>query len=128
MTAKCFAQNRVALIGEAAHVVPPIGAQGLNLSFRDGAYRADCVSGEKSDPGGQAVMDAYNDARRLDVSSRAWGIDLLNRALISKHYPMKLMRGLGLHMLSNLPTLKHAAMREGMKTGDELPSLMRRGE
>ena len=124
MTAKDFAKNRVALVGEAAHVIPPIGAQGLNLSFRDAAYLADCVTGH-DDPGVRSVMDKYNDARRADVESRTWGIDMLNWALISKHYPMQFARGVGLHMLSALPALKHAAMREGMKVADKLPSLMR---
>ena len=147
MTAHEFAKNRIALIGEAAHVVPPIGAQGLNLSFRDAAYLADCTLGvialdanelktgvlsassisveEKTDPGAPSVMDAYNDARRRDVSSRAWGIDLLNRALISEHYPMQFARGFGLHMLSALPALRHAAMRAGMTADGTPPSLMR---
>jgi len=125
MTAKLYAKNRVALVGETAHVVPPIGAQGLNLSFRDAAHLADCVGAGKSDPGNQSVLDAYHDARRPDVEGRAWGIDLLNRALISKHYPMQLARGLGLQVISSMPAIKKQLMREGMKAGDSLPSLMR---
>jgi len=129
MTAKLYAKNRVALVGETAHVVPPIGAQGLNLSFRDAAHLADCTQSvfcdENSDPGVQSVLDAYHDARRSDVEGRAWGIDLLNRALISKHYPMQFARGLGLHAISAMPAIKKQLMREGMKAGDSLPSLMR---
>jgi len=71
------------------------------------------------------VLDAYHDARRSDVEGRAWGIDLLNRALISKHYPMQFARGLGLHAISAMPAIKKQLMREGMKAGDSLPSLMR---
>src|SRR5207244_6278606 len=82
LTAAVVARNRVALIGEAAHVLPPIGAQGLNLGLRDAACLADCVgdalaSGE--DIGGAATLAAYARARATDVASRTWAVDLLNR-------------------------------------------------
>ena len=84
--------HRVALVGEAAHVLPPIGAQGLNMGLRDAAGIADIVreamlSGE--DPGAPQVLDRYNSARRADVASRTFVIDMANRSLLSDFVPMQ---------------------------------------
>src|ERR1700694_5589188 len=72
-----FAKARIALVGEAAHVLPPIGAQGLNMGLRDAADVADAVryalaSGE--DPGAPAVLNRYASARRADVVSRTLAV------------------------------------------------------
>jgi 2-octaprenyl-6-methoxyphenol hydroxylase len=82
-----FAQHRVALVGEAAHVLPPIGAQGLNMGLRDAADLADIVreamlSGE--DPGAPQVLERYHSARRADVASRTFVIDIANRAIAAR--------------------------------------------
>lgn len=61
-----FGANRVALVGEAGHVIPPIGAQGLNLGLRDAATIADCAAAaarDGRDVGGADVMAAYSSAR-----------------------------------------------------------------
>ena len=130
LTAGTFAQNRVALIGEAGHVIPPIGAQGLNLGLRDSATLADCVAvalESSSDIGGPQVMAAYSDARRADVSSRIWTIDLLNRSLISDLAPIQLARGAGLYALQALGPLRRFLLREGIQPSHATPSLMQRG-
>ena len=128
MSARQFAANRIALIGEAAHIVPPIGAQGLNLGLRDGAALADCVAdalADGRDPGGRTVMDAYNKARRGDIFSRTAAIDLLNRTLLSDLLPAQMLRGGGLHALGLIAPLKQFVMREGIQPGRSLPRLMR---
>jgi 2-octaprenyl-6-methoxyphenol hydroxylase len=128
LTAKQLAQRRTALIGEAAHILPPIGAQGLNLGFRDAAALADCVSGalrRGHDPGGQAVLGAYIRARRLDVLSRAIGVDLLNRSLLTSLLPVQAARGLVLHGLNAFGPLRRMVMRAGLAPPADLPSLMR---
>src|SRR5581483_7746845 len=59
--AECMGQRRIALVGEAAHVIPPIGAQGLNLGLRDAATLADCVAAARTqgdDIGGEAMLRA----------------------------------------------------------------------
>ncbi len=130
LTAEAFARNRVALVGEAAHVIPPIGAQGLNLGLRDGAALADCVADalrEGRDPGGAETLAAYNRARRIDVSSRIFAIDVLNRSLISGLLPVHLARGLGLHALRAIGPLRRAVVREGLDHGLAKPSLMQPG-
>jgi 2-octaprenyl-6-methoxyphenol hydroxylase len=112
-----FADHRVALIGEAAHVLPPIGAQGLNMGLRDAADIADIVrdamaSGE--DPGSPQVLDRYASARRADVASRTFAIDMANRSLLSDFLPMQSLRAAGLHLIGSIGPLRRIAMREGL--------------
>ena len=112
-----FAQARIALVGEAAHVLPPIGAQGLNMGLRDAADIADIVreamlSGE--DPGSPQVLKRYGSARRTDVSSRTFAIDLANRSLLSDFLPMQSLRAAGLHLIGAIGPLRRLAMREGL--------------
>ncbi len=112
-----FARARIALVGEAAHVVPPIGAQGLNMGLRDAADIADVVrdalaSGE--DPGASAVLNRYASARRADIASRTFAIDIANRSLLSTLLPMQSLRAAGLHLIGAFGPLRRLAMREGL--------------
>jgi 2-octaprenyl-6-methoxyphenol hydroxylase len=112
-----FAHSRIALVGEAAHVIPPIGAQGLNMGLRDAADIADIVreaiaSGE--DPGTPKALDRYNWARRGDVLSRTFAIDLANRSLLSDFLPVQSLRAVGLHLIGAFGPLRRLAMREGL--------------
>jgi 2-octaprenyl-6-methoxyphenol hydroxylase len=112
-----FAAARVALVGEAAHVIPPIGAQGLNMGLRDAADLADLVreamvSGE--DPGSPHVLKRYDSARRADVLSRTFAIDIANRSLLSDFLPMQSLRAAGLHLIGSFGPLRRIAMREGL--------------
>ncbi len=127
LTADTFAANRVALIGEAGHVIPPIGAQGLNLGLRDAAALADCVSEalrQDRDVGGDACMQHFHDARRADVGSRSFAVDTLNRTLLSTLLPVSLVRGLGLHMIRSVGPLKRALIRYGLEPSGSRPTLM----
>src|SRR5581483_4422784 len=113
LTAKTLAARRIALVGEAGHILPPIGAQGLNLGLRDAAALADCVAealAHHGDPGGEDVLAAYNGARRPDVLSRAVGVDLLNRSLLTDLVPLQAARGIVLHGLNWLPPLRRIVM------------------
>jgi 2-octaprenyl-6-methoxyphenol hydroxylase len=112
-----FALHRIALVGEAAHVLPPIGAQGLNMGLRDAADIADIVrdairSGE--DPGAPQVLKRYNSARRADIASRTFAIDIANRSLLSDFLPMQSLRVAGLHLIGSFGPLRRLAMREGL--------------
>ncbi|QOZ26035.1 UbiH/UbiF family hydroxylase [Bradyrhizobium sp. CCBAU 51753] len=112
-----FAKNRIALVGESAHVLPPIGAQGLNMGLRDAADIA-AIAGEAigrgEDPGSPLVLSRYQAARRPDVSSRTWAIDIANRSLLSDFVGMQTMRAAGLHMIGSIGPLRRLAMREGL--------------
>lgn len=129
LTAERLAQRRTVLVGEAAHVMPPIGAQGLNLGLRDVACLADAVADAREaghdDIGEAIVLDAYARARRGDVRTRTTAVDLLNRSLLSSQLPVQAVRGFGLHMLALLPPLRRMLMREGLAPTQGLPRLMR---
>ncbi|MFA5958321.1 FAD-dependent monooxygenase [Hyphomicrobium sp.] len=116
-TARSLAKSRVVLVGEAAHVIPPIGAQGLNLSCRDAAALAD-IAGEAKrsgvDIGGEATLKRYENARQADVGSRVFAVDLLNRSLLSNIPGVSIARGFGLFALASSPALRARVMREGV--------------
>ncbi|WP_316192571.1 UbiH/UbiF family hydroxylase [Bradyrhizobium sp. SZCCHNRI1029] len=112
-----YAQNRIALVGEAAHVVPPIGAQGLNLGLRDGIDIADVVrkaNAAGEDIGAPQVLARYGAARRADILSRTFAIDVANRSLLSDLLPMQSLRAVGMHLMSGIGPLRRLAMREGL--------------
>src|SRR4051812_13324712 len=97
-----IANNRIVLAGEAAHVLPPIGAQGLNMGLRDvadisGIVRDLILSGD--DPGASAALSEFERARRSDIDSRTFVIDMANRWLLSDLLPLQSARALGLHLI-----------------------------
>jgi 2-octaprenyl-6-methoxyphenol hydroxylase len=124
LVARDFARNRIILIGEAAHVVPPIGAQGLNMSLRDAAQAADLMEGE-DDPGNPAVMAEYDARRRRDVQPRQQVIDLMNRSLLSGFMVLETGRAAGLALLSQFGPLRRAVMQYGLAPSAGLPRVMR---
>jgi 2-octaprenyl-6-methoxyphenol hydroxylase len=113
-TARHFAARRIALIGEAAHVFPPIGAQGLNLGLRDAAAFGAVVRDHAADPGSAAALAAYDAARSGDILSRTTAVDALNRTLLTDFLPIQAMRGIGLYAIDRVPFLKRAIMRQGL--------------
>ena len=128
LAADRLAARRTVLLGEAAHILPPIGAQGLNLGFRDAGALADCVADalrRGRDPGGADALEAYAEARRLDIMTRTLGVDLLSRSLLTSLPPLQAARGIVLHGLNMLPPLRRAVMRIGLVPPTALPSLMR---
>lgn len=127
LTADPFAQNRVALIGEAGHVIPPIGAQGLNLGLRDAAWLAECAAEARDagrDIGGADTLRRFSDARSPDINQRIWAVDLLNRSLLSGLLPVHLARGLGLFALKSAGPLRRFVVREGLQPSGAMPRLM----
>jgi 2-octaprenyl-6-methoxyphenol hydroxylase len=112
-----FGQNRVVLVGEAAHVFPPIGAQGLNLGLRDVEDMLACVLTNPVDPGSDAVVAAYDSKRRPDILARTGAVDALNRTLLSSFLPVQMARAVGLAMLDMAPPLRGLFMREGLRPG-----------
>jgi 2-octaprenyl-6-methoxyphenol hydroxylase len=128
LSAKTVAANRCALVGEAAHVFPPIGAQGLNLGFRDVATLGEVLVAARrrgEDIGALSVLAAYERARRPDIASRTTAVDLLNRSLLSDLLPVQLLRGLGLYLAGRVPPLRRFLMREGIAPAMARPRLMR---
>jgi 2-octaprenyl-6-methoxyphenol hydroxylase len=115
---------RLALVGEAAHVFPPIGAQGLNLGLRDAASLRDAVAGAR-DAGADSVLAGFARGRALDARLRTGAVDTLNRSLLTAFLPSDLARGVGLLALSTIAPLRRLVMREGVTPRLGTPTLMR---
>ncbi|MGB9367871.1 MAG: FAD-dependent monooxygenase, partial [Xanthobacteraceae bacterium] len=126
-TAHSFGRDRIALVGEAAHVMPPIGAQGLNLGLRDAATIAELVveaRHEGAHVGSPELLGRYDRMRRTDVTNRTLAVDVLNRSLLSDFLPVQGARGFGLYLLDRITPLRRAVMREGVEPAAQ-PRLMR---
>jgi len=127
-TTNGFARNRIVLVGEAAHVVPPIGAQGLNLGIRDTATIAEIVAdahGHGDDVGSPELLARYETERRADIITRTLAVDLLNRSLLADFLPAHGARGLSLYLVERIGPLRRALMREGVTPAVSQPKLMR---
>jgi len=125
-TATRFGTRRVALIGEAAHVAAPIGAQGLNLGLRDAATISELVVAAHRE--GQDVadtIDRYDRMRRADTATRMLAVDLLNRSLLSDFLPLQGARAAGLFLIERIAPLRRGIMREGVSPWASQPRLMR---
>lgn len=112
-----FAAHRVALVGEAAHIFPPIGAQGLNLGIRDVQDLVEVSVVHRDDPGSPAALRSYDRKRRPDVMARSGAVDLLNRSLLSGLLPAQFARSVGLGAIGGFGPLRTLFMREGMRPG-----------
>lgn len=108
---------RIALLGEAAHIMPPIGAQGLNLGLRDAEALVDLVGKavlNGQDPGAPELLARYERTRRSDIENRMRAVDLLNRSLLSDFLPLQSVRGVGMYMLDRVGPLRRLLMRMGV--------------
>jgi 2-octaprenyl-6-methoxyphenol hydroxylase len=127
MSANRLVGHRIALIGEAAHIFPPLAAQGLNLSLRDSAALAEVLEDARAlgyDIGSAQTLKTYATARRSDIFLRTNGVDILNRSLLWNLFPVDFLRGAGLIAFSMIGPLRRALMREGVLTHGTLPRLM----
>ncbi|MEP3786743.1 UbiH/UbiF family hydroxylase [Ascidiaceihabitans sp.] len=109
--------QRVALIAEAAHVMPPIGAQGLNMSLQDTATLLEFAKANPDGLGDADMLDAYQKARLSDVRLRVTGIDLLNRASQVSHPALRDARAMGLNAIYGLGPVRKTLMQMGLGTG-----------
>lgn len=117
ITAQDLTAPRCALVAEAAHVMSPITAQGLNLSLRDIAALAETIADALRlglDPGSKSILDQYAKRRRLDIGTRTAGVDRMNRIVSNDIDAVKDLRRAGLKTLERIPPLKRFAMRQGL--------------
>ncbi|MEM9580160.1 MAG: UbiH/UbiF family hydroxylase [Pseudomonadota bacterium] len=106
--------ERIALVAEAAHVVPPIGAQGLNMSLADLKCLRDLASTVPDELGSPAMLADYHKARIKDVRLRVSGISLLNRTSMLSARPLRDARAAGLNALYSFEPLRKSIMQMGL--------------
>lgn len=126
--AREFTATRLALIGDAAHVIHPIAGQGLNLGLKDVAALAECIVDATRlgmDPGGSDVLAGYGRARRFDTVAMAAVTDGLNRLFSNDFEPIWMLRDFGLGLVERLPPLKRYFIREASGLSNAGPRLLR---
>lgn len=112
--ADAMSGQRVALMAEAAHVVPPIGAQGLNMSLADLRCLLDLATANPADLGNPKMLQAYHHRRHAEVTARVIGIDALNRASMAETPILRNLRAFGLNALHGATPIRRTLMRAGL--------------
>jgi len=108
---------RTALVAEAAHVMPPIGAQGLNMSLRDLSCLLDLAVAQPDALGSPEMLAAYARKRHPDIKLRVTGIDALNRASIAGSPMMQGLRTKGIEALYGIKPVRRTLMQIGLGAG-----------
>ncbi|MGA8615085.1 MAG: ubiquinone biosynthesis hydroxylase [Xanthobacteraceae bacterium] len=126
--ARSFIADRIALVGDAAHVIHPIAGQGLNMGLKDVAALAEVVVDAARlglDPGAASVLEQYQRWRRFDTMTMGLATDGLNRLFSNRSDVLRLVRDVGLGMVERLPGLKRLFIREAAGLAGEVPKLLR---
>ncbi len=127
-TARSFIGERLALIGDAAHIIHPIAGQGLNMGLRDVAALAEAVADSARlglDIGAADVLERYQRWRRFDTAMMGVATDGLNRLFSNRSDVLRLARDVGLGVVERLPALKQAFIREAAGFTGDVPKLLR---
>jgi 2-octaprenyl-6-methoxyphenol hydroxylase len=126
--ARSFIAERMALVGDAAHVIHPIAGQGLNMGLRDVAALAEAAVDAARlglDAGDATVLERYQRWRRFDTMAMGVSTDVLNRLFSNQSDALRLVRDIGLGLVDRLPPLKRMFMREAAGLSGEVPKLLR---
>lgn len=126
--ARSFIGERLALVGDAAHVIHPLAGQGLNMGLRDVAALAECIADNARlglDPGAPEVLTRYQRWRRADTVAMGFATDTLNRLFSNSSTPLKYLRDLGLGVVDRAPSLKKYFAREAAGLTGDVPKLLR---
>lgn len=126
--ARSFIGERLALIGDAAHVIHPIAGQGLNMGLKDVAALAEVIVEAARlglDPGTETVLDNYQRWRRFDTMAMGVATDGLNRLFSNRSDVLRLMRDVGLGVVDRLPALKQVFIREAAGLVGDVPKLLK---
>jgi len=126
--ARSFVADRLALVGDAAHVVHPIAGQGINMGFRDVAALAECIADAARlglDPGAPDVLARYQRWRRFDTAVMGMATDGLNRLFSNGSQPLRAVRDFGLGLVDRMPALKGFFIRQAAGITGDVPKLLR---
>jgi len=126
--ARSFIADRIALIGDAAHVIHPIAGQGLNMGLRDVAALAEAVVDAARlgiDIGAVSVLERYQRWRRFDTMAMGVATDGLNRLFSNNSDVLRLARDVGLGVVDRLPNLKEFFIREAAGITGDVPKLLK---
>jgi len=126
--ARAFVAERLALVGDAAHVIHPIAGQGLNLGLRDVAALAETIVDAARlglDCGAAHVLDRYQRWRRFDTMAMGIATDGLNRLFSNRSDALRLVRDVGLGLVDRLPGLKRLFIREAAGLVGDVPKLLK---
>ncbi len=126
--ARAFIAERLALIGDAAHLIHPIAGQGLNMGLKDVAALAEVIVDAARlglDPGDASVLERYQRWRRFDTMTMGFATDGLNRLFSNRSAALRLVRDVGLGLVDRAPQLKHLFMREAAGLVGDVPKLLR---
>jgi 2-octaprenyl-6-methoxyphenol hydroxylase len=126
--AREFIGPRLALIGDAAHVIHPIAGQGLNMGLKDVAALAETIVDAARlglDPGAGAVLERYQRWRRFDTMAMGVATDSLNRLFSNRSDVLRLLRDVGLGLVDRMPPLKQIFIREAAGLLGEVPKLLK---
>jgi 2-octaprenyl-6-methoxyphenol hydroxylase len=127
-TARRFIGERLALIGDAAHIIHPIAGQGLNMGLRDVAALAEAIVDAARlglDIGAADVLERYQRWRRFDTMTMGVATDGLNRLFSNHSDVLRLARDIGLGLVERLPALKRIFIREAAGFTGEVPKLLK---
>ena len=126
--ARAFVAERLALIGDAAHVIHPIAGQGLNMGLKDVAALAEVVVDAARlgiDPGQADVLERYQRWRRFDTMAMGFATNALNVMFSNDSTLLRGVRDIGLGLVDRLPPLKSLFIRQAAGLTGEVPRLLK---